>query len=74
MIFSTLLSKLITNDCLKGVLNMRGNLVLGMIAGGLIGAAAAMIAAPYIQPQIQKVVSKGKQAINTHMNKMESGS
>ena len=53
---------------------MRGNLVLGMIAGSLIGATAALIAMPYFQPQIKKVVSRGKQAINAHMDKMESGS
>jgi len=53
---------------------MRVNMVIGMIAGSLIGATAAMIAMPYIQPQIRKVVNRGKQAINTHMDKMESGS
>jgi len=52
---------------------MRGNLVIGMLAGGLIGAVAAMIAAPYVQPQIKKVVSRGKQAIGTHLNKMDTG-
>lgn len=53
---------------------MKGNMVIGMIAGSLIGAAAAMIAAPYVQPQIRKVVSRGKQAISTHMNKMDTES
>ena len=53
---------------------MRGNLVLGMIAGSVIGAAAAIVAMPYIRPQIQRVVRKGRNVIDTHMNKMETGS
>ena len=53
---------------------MRGNLVWGMIAGSVIGAAAAVVAMPYIRPQIQRVVRRGRSAINTQMNKMESGS
>lgn len=53
---------------------MRGNLVMGMIAGSVIGAAAALIAMPYFQPQISKVVRRGKKAIDTHMDKMTSGS
>ena len=68
------MSKLIINDCLKGVFIMRGNLVLGMIAGSLIGATAVLIAMPYFQPQIKRAVSRGKQAINAHLNKMESAS
>lgn len=51
---------------------MRGNLIVGMIAGSLIGATAAMIAMPYFQPQLRRVVNRGKQAINAHMDKMES--
>ena len=53
---------------------MRGNLVFGMIAGSVIGAAAAMIALPYFQPQINKVVKRGKKVIDDHMDKMTSGS
>jgi hypothetical protein len=53
---------------------MRGNWVLGMIAGGVIGVAAAMVAMPYIRPQFQRMVRRGKNVIDTHMNKMESGS
>ncbi len=53
---------------------MRGNLVMGMIAGTVIGAAAAMIAMPYVKPQIQRAVRRGRSMIDTHMNKMESGS
>jgi hypothetical protein len=45
-----------------------------MIAGSVIGAAAAMIAMPYVRPQIQRAVRKGKSVIDTHINKMESGS
>ncbi|MDD5017128.1 MAG: hypothetical protein PHO15_03385 [Eubacteriales bacterium] len=53
---------------------MRGNLVFGMIAGSMIGAAAAMIAMPYFQPKIQQAIKKGRKVINAHMDKMESGS
>lgn len=51
---------------------MKANLVIGMIAGSLIGATAAMIAAPYFQPQIRRAINRGRQAINTHIDKMES--
>ncbi len=51
---------------------MKGNLVIGMIAGSLIGATAAMIALPYFQPHIRRAVNRGRQAINAHMDKMET--
>lgn len=53
---------------------MRGNLVIGMIAGSMVGVAAAMIAMPYFQPQFNRAVKRGRKAINAHMDKMESGS
>lgn len=53
---------------------MRGNLVIGMIAGSVIGAAAAIIALPYVQPQINLAVRRGKRVIDSHMDKMTSGS
>ena len=53
---------------------MRGNLMIGMIAGSVIGMTAAMIAMPYFQPKVQQVIRKGRKVINTHMDKMESGS
>ncbi len=51
---------------------MRGNLVIGMIAGSLIGATAAVIAMPYFQPHFRRVVNRGRQAINDHVDKMDS--
>jgi gas vesicle protein len=58
-------------NVVKGVLGfMKGNLVVGMLAGSVIGAAAAIIAMPYIKPQLNRIVSKGKTMINTHMGKM----
>jgi gas vesicle protein len=51
---------------------MKANLVIGMIAGSLIGATAAVIAMPYFQPHIRRAINRGRQAINTHMDKMES--
>ena len=53
---------------------MRGNLVIGMVAGSVIGAVAAMIAIPYVQPQIDRVVRRGRRAIDAQMDKMTSGS
>lgn len=47
---------------------------MGMITGAMVGAAAAMIAMPYIRPQIKRAFQKGKSAIDTQMNKMDSGS
>lgn len=49
---------------------MKANVVMGMIAGSMLGAAAAIIAMPYIQPQLKRAVRKGRNAINTHMDKM----
>jgi hypothetical protein len=47
-----------------------------MIAGSLIGATAAVIAMPYLEPQVRRMMNRGRQAINTHVNhmdKMETG-
>ena len=33
---------------------MKGNIIIGMIAGTMIGAVAAMIAMPYISPADQQ--------------------
>ncbi len=49
---------------------MRGHLVVGMIAGSMVGAAAAVIALPYIQPKLKRVFRRGRSAISTHMDKM----
>jgi gas vesicle protein len=49
---------------------MKGNLVVGMLAGSVVGAAAAIIAMPYIKPQLNRIARKGRTAINTHMDKM----
>lgn len=49
---------------------MRANVVMGMIAGSMIGAAAAIIAMPYLQPQLKRAFRRGRSAINTHMDKM----
>jgi len=52
---------------------MRGSWTMGIIAGAMIGAAATIVAMPYIRPQVNRAIRKGKNAIDTHMNKMESG-
>ena len=49
---------------------MRGHMVMGMLAGSVIGAAAAIIAMPYIQPQLKSAVRRGRNAIHTHVDKM----
>ncbi len=54
---------------------MRVNVLMGMVVGGAIGAAATMIAMPYIQPQVKRMIRTGRRAINNHMDKMtEPGS
>ena len=45
---------------------------MGMIAGAVVGATAAMVAMPYIRPQIKRAFQRGKSAIDTQMNKIES--
>ncbi len=52
---------------------MRGSWAMGMIAGAMVGAAAAIVAMPYIRPQIQHAVQRGKTAIDTQMDKIASG-
>lgn len=49
---------------------MRVNVLMGMIVGSAIGAAATMIALPYLQPQMKRMIRQGRKAINTHMDKM----
>lgn len=49
---------------------MRVNVLLGMIAGGAIGAAAAVIALPYLQPQLKRAMRRGRKTINDHIDKM----
>ena len=49
---------------------MRGNIVVGMLAGSIIGAAAAMIAMPYIQPQLKRAIRRGRNAVHAQVDKM----
>jgi gas vesicle protein len=49
---------------------MRVNVLMGMIVGGAVGAAATMIAMPYLQPQMKRMFRTGRRAINNHMDKM----
>ena len=49
---------------------MRGNIVVGMLAGSIIGAAAAMIAMPYIQPQLKRAMRRGRNVIHAQVDKM----
>ena len=51
---------------------MKGNIIVGMIAGTMIGAVAAMIAMPYISPQINKVMDQGKKMISQKLNHMDA--
>jgi len=52
---------------------MRGNLIIGMIAGSMVGVAATMIALPFMQPALNKVVRKGRRAVGQHLDKMDPG-
>lgn len=49
---------------------MKGNLIVGMLAGTMIGAVAAIIAMPYISPQVERLMHKGKSAISQKLNQM----
>ncbi len=49
---------------------MRGHMVVGMLAGSIIGAAAAVIALPYIQPQIKRAMRKGRNMVHAQVDKM----
>lgn len=49
---------------------LKGNLVVGMLAGTMIGAMAAMIAMPYISPQVERLMHRGKSAISQKLNQM----
>jgi gas vesicle protein len=51
---------------------MKGNIVVGMLAGTMVGAVAAMIAMPYISPQINKLMSQGKKMISQKLNQMDT--
>ena len=64
------MSKIQVAESLKGVRRMKVNVLMGMIVGSAIGAAATMIALPYIQPQMKRMIRTGRRAINTHMDKM----
>jgi len=50
---------------------MRINLMVGMLAGGVIGAAAAIIAMPYLRSDVSRLVKRGKKVINKHLDKMD---
>jgi hypothetical protein len=41
-----------------------------MLAGSIIGAAAAMIALPYIQPQIKRAVHRWRNIVHAQVDKM----
>ena len=49
---------------------MRGNLIVGMLAGAMIGAIAAMIAMPYVGPQVDRWMKRGKNIISNKLNEM----
>ncbi len=49
---------------------MRVSVLMGVIAGSVIGAAATIIAMPYFQPQMKRAIRQGRKAINNQMDKM----
>lgn len=52
---------------------MKGSMFLGMVAGSVLGAAATMIALPFMQPQINRAVRKGRRAVSRQLDKMDPG-
>ena len=48
-----------------------GHVVLGVLAGGLIGAAAMVVAMPKLKPKINGAVKKSKEFIDEKLDSME---
>jgi len=49
---------------------MKKTIMYGMVAGSIIGATAAMMAMPYIRPEVKRAMKKGKRAISHQFDKM----
>ncbi|MEZ4357038.1 MAG: hypothetical protein R2876_00130 [Eubacteriales bacterium] len=49
---------------------MRSGIMIGMAAGIMIGSVVAAVTLPYFQPEINKIVSRGKQAITNKMDEL----
>ncbi len=49
---------------------MRGHMMVGVLAGSIIGAAAAIFAMPYIQPQLKRAMRRGRNVIHAQVDKM----
>ena len=49
---------------------MRGNLIFGLVAGSMVGAAAAVIAMPYVKPQVRRAIRKGRRTMNCALHKI----
>ena len=50
---------------------MKGGLFIGMTAGIMIGAVACAMAMPYMQPELDKIVKKGKKAISQKVEELQ---
>ncbi len=51
---------------------MKGGYFAGMLAGGLIGIAAAVIVMPYMKPMINNAMEKGKDFIEDKFQNMQT--
>jgi hypothetical protein len=51
---------------------MKGGYFAGMLAGGLIGMTAAIIAMPYLRPVINTAMEKGKDFIQDNVQNMQN--
>ncbi len=49
---------------------MKKSIMFGMIAGSIIGASAAIMAMPYIQPEMKRAMKKGRKVISQQFDKM----
>lgn len=49
---------------------MKGELLIGMTAGIMVGAVACAIAFPYIQPELDRIMKKGKKAFSDKVEEM----
>ncbi len=49
---------------------MRTQMMIGLVAGSIIGAGATMIALPYLEPQFGKKMKKGKRMLRKKLQKV----
>ncbi len=49
---------------------MKTPMMIGLVAGSIIGAGATMIALPYLEPQFSKRMKKGKRMLKKKLQRV----